>query len=264
MLLRATELLAAAGELPVNVRFAIDAEEEIGGHSVVDWVAEDTGPADVAVVFDGGYATETLPSICTALRGICYFHVTVRTGERDLHSGMFGGAALDATHALMEMLAGRAARAGRAAARAAPRRDRRRRPPTRSPAGRRCPSGSEELASAGARPVDGVGRRGVLRADDGRAVDHRQRLRGRLAAPPEDRAPGRGAGERLDPARAGAVARGDRARRSSGCSTRPRRKARASRSSSGRPATRASSIPPLRRSGSRRTRSSTCSGRDRC
>ena len=39
MLLKATELLAAAGELPVNVRFAIDAEEEIGGHSVVDWVA---------------------------------------------------------------------------------------------------------------------------------------------------------------------------------------------------------------------------------
>ena len=72
MLLRATELLAEAGELPVNVRFAIDAEEEIGGHSVVDWVDGGHRPADVALVLDGGYATETLPSICTALRGICY------------------------------------------------------------------------------------------------------------------------------------------------------------------------------------------------
>jgi acetylornithine deacetylase/succinyl-diaminopimelate desuccinylase-like protein len=104
LLLKATELLAAARELPVTVRFAIDAEEEIGGHSVVDWVAEDTGAADVALVLDAGYATETLPSFCTALRGLCYFHVTVRTGERDLHSGLYGGAALSATDALMQVL----------------------------------------------------------------------------------------------------------------------------------------------------------------
>ena len=110
MLLKATELLAAAGELPVDVRFAIDAEEEVGGHSIVDWVSEDTGRADVALVLDGGYDTETQPSFCTALRGICYFHVTVRTGERDLHSGMYGGAALPATHALMQTLQRRAAR----------------------------------------------------------------------------------------------------------------------------------------------------------
>jgi acetylornithine deacetylase/succinyl-diaminopimelate desuccinylase-like protein len=153
MLLRATELLAEAGELPVNVRFAIDAEEEIGGHSVVDWVAEDTGPADVAVVLDGGYATETLPSICTALRGICYLHLTVRTGERDLHSGMFGGAALVATHALMQILQAvlpgpdgllpEPLRAGIVPATA------------EEIAGwDALPSGSEELASQGARAVD--------------------------------------------------------------------------------------------------------------
>ncbi len=104
MLLKATALLAAAGELPVTMRFAIDAEEEIGGHSVVDWVEEDTGSADVALVLDAGYATKTLPSFCTALRGICYFHVTVRTGERDLHSGLYGGAALAATHVLLQVL----------------------------------------------------------------------------------------------------------------------------------------------------------------
>lgn len=104
MLLEATRLLAAAGELPVNVRFAVDAEEEVGGHSVVDWVEADDGSVDVALVLDGGYATETLPSFCTALRGLCYFHVTVRTGARDLHSGVYGGAALTATHALTQIL----------------------------------------------------------------------------------------------------------------------------------------------------------------
>jgi len=105
MLLEATRLLAAAGELPVNVRFAIDAEEEVGGRSVLDWVEQDDRLADAAIVLDGGYATETLPSFCTALRGMCYFHVTVRTGERDLHSGLYGGAALTATHALPQALA---------------------------------------------------------------------------------------------------------------------------------------------------------------
>jgi acetylornithine deacetylase/succinyl-diaminopimelate desuccinylase-like protein len=153
MLLKATDLLAAAGELPVTMRFAIDAEEEIGGHSVVDWVEEDTGSADVALVLDGGYATETLPSFCTALRGICYFHVTVRTGERDLHSGMYGGAALAATHALMRVLSAvlpgpdglvpNPLRAGIV-------------PPTDEELGgwSVLPSGDEELAMDGARPSD--------------------------------------------------------------------------------------------------------------
>ena len=45
MALEATRLLAAAGKLPVTVRFAIDAEEEVGGHSVIDWVNEDAHPA---------------------------------------------------------------------------------------------------------------------------------------------------------------------------------------------------------------------------
>jgi acetylornithine deacetylase/succinyl-diaminopimelate desuccinylase-like protein len=106
MLLKATELLAAAGELPVNVRFAIDAEEEVGGHSVVEWVESDERGANVALVLDGGYATPELPSFCTALRGILYFHLKLRTGTRDLHSGMFGGAALNALHALLTTVQG--------------------------------------------------------------------------------------------------------------------------------------------------------------
>ena len=54
MLLKAAELLAAAGELPVNLRFACDGEEEIGGHSIVDWLAADERGADAAIVFDSG------------------------------------------------------------------------------------------------------------------------------------------------------------------------------------------------------------------
>ena len=211
MLLEATSLLAAAGELPVNVRFAIDAEEEVGGHSVVDWVEEDTGPADVAVILDGGYATETLPSICTALRGICYFHLTLRTGERDLHSGMYGGAALTATHALHAGALRRAPRAERPAARAAARRDR---PPDRRRDRRLGRSAARQRGARLAGSASGRCRRrgGVLRPHHRRAVDHGQRLRERLATAPEDGAPRRGAGEPLAPARARADAGGDGAR----------------------------------------------------
>jgi acetylornithine deacetylase/succinyl-diaminopimelate desuccinylase-like protein len=106
MLLKAAELLAAAGELPVNLRFACDGEEEIGGHSIVDWVAADERGADAAVVFDAGMISRELPAFYIAVRGLCYFHVRVRTGGRDLHSGMYGGAALNAVHALMQTLSG--------------------------------------------------------------------------------------------------------------------------------------------------------------
>jgi acetylornithine deacetylase/succinyl-diaminopimelate desuccinylase-like protein len=54
-----------------------------------------------------------VPTFYTALRGLVYFHVNVRTGERDLHSGLFGGAALNATHALMQTLSGVLPRNGR-------------------------------------------------------------------------------------------------------------------------------------------------------
>ena len=153
MLLEATRLLAAAGELPVDVRFAIDAEEEIGGTSVVDWVQEDTGPVDVALILDGGYATETLPSFCTALRGLCYFHVTVRTGERDLHSGLYGGAALTAPHALMQMLA--AVMPGPNGLLPEPLREGIVPATEAEIAGwAALPGGADELSSHGARPVD--------------------------------------------------------------------------------------------------------------
>jgi acetylornithine deacetylase/succinyl-diaminopimelate desuccinylase-like protein len=105
-LLKAAEELAQAGELPVNLRIACDGEEEIGGHSIVDFLAQDERGADAALIFDGGMTERGVPEFGIATRGLAYFHVTVRTGERDLHSGLYGGGALNATHALMQTLGG--------------------------------------------------------------------------------------------------------------------------------------------------------------
>jgi acetylornithine deacetylase/succinyl-diaminopimelate desuccinylase-like protein len=106
MLLEAASQLAAEGSLPVNVRFACDGEEETGGHSIVDWVAADERGAAVAVIFDSGFLRRGVPIFNIAVRGMCYLHVKVRTGERDLHSGVFGGAALNALEALGRALQG--------------------------------------------------------------------------------------------------------------------------------------------------------------
>jgi acetylornithine deacetylase/succinyl-diaminopimelate desuccinylase-like protein len=104
MLVEAARQLAAEGELPVNVRFALDSEEEVGGQSIGEWIAADERGADAALVFDGDMVENGVPTFYTALRGLCYFHVQVRTGERDLHSGLYGGAAMNATHALLRAL----------------------------------------------------------------------------------------------------------------------------------------------------------------
>ncbi len=112
MLLKAAQLLVEAGELPVNLRFACDGEEEIGGHSIVEWLAADERGAAAGVVFDSGMQRRGAPEFNLAVRGLCYFHVTVRTGERDLHSGMYGGVSLNALHALLQTLSGVLARDG--------------------------------------------------------------------------------------------------------------------------------------------------------
>jgi acetylornithine deacetylase/succinyl-diaminopimelate desuccinylase-like protein len=104
LVLKAAELLAHAGELPVNVRIAFDGEEETGGHSIVDFLEADERGADACIIFDSGMPREDVPSFDLGTRGLIYFHVRLRTGERDLHSGIFGGAALNGVHALMQTL----------------------------------------------------------------------------------------------------------------------------------------------------------------
>src|SRR5512133_1627900 len=96
--------LAAAGELPVNVRVLVEGEEEAGGEAVAEWVRADERGADCAVVFDSGMVDEHTPAITIGLRGLVMLHLQVRTGERDMHSGVYGGSALNALHALHTML----------------------------------------------------------------------------------------------------------------------------------------------------------------
>ena len=97
--------LARAGELPVNVRVLVEGEEEAGGESVAEWVRADERGADAALVFDSDMADERTPAITVGLRGMVLADITVRTAERDLHSGIYGGSVLNALHVLHAMLA---------------------------------------------------------------------------------------------------------------------------------------------------------------
>ncbi|MGC9220060.1 MAG: M20/M25/M40 family metallo-hydrolase [Solirubrobacteraceae bacterium] len=152
VLLAGARELALAGELPVNVRFACDGEEESGGHSIVDYINADERGADAAVIFDSAMVREDLPAFNVATRGIIYFHVELRTGAGDLHSGTFGGAALNAAHALIRTLDQLIAHDGRLAE------------PLRqgiiAPTDqelddwRKLPFGADELARQGANPAD--------------------------------------------------------------------------------------------------------------
>ena len=152
LLLAAARDLAVAGELPVNVRFCSDGEEETGGHSIVEFLEADERGADAAIIFDSGMIREGIPAFNIATRGLIYFHLTLRTGEKDLHSGMYGGAALNAVHALVRTLDGIVAKDGRLV-------DALRKgivPPTAEElAGwAELPVGADELGVAGARPAD--------------------------------------------------------------------------------------------------------------
>ena len=95
---------AAAGALPVNVRVLVEGEEETGGEAVAHWVRADERGADCAIVFDSGMVDEHTPAITIGLRGLVMLHLQVRTAERDMHSGVYGGSALNALHALHTML----------------------------------------------------------------------------------------------------------------------------------------------------------------
>ena len=100
-------LLATTGTLPVNLKFLIEGEEEVGGESVAKFVAENPSKlkADVALVSDTELFAEGLPTLCIGLRGLIYTEIEARGPSRDLHSGMYGGAAPNAVFGLVELLA---------------------------------------------------------------------------------------------------------------------------------------------------------------
>jgi acetylornithine deacetylase/succinyl-diaminopimelate desuccinylase-like protein len=152
MLLNAARELARDGRLRVNVRFACDGEEETGGHSIVEYLEEDDRGVDAAIIFDSGMIGPGRPAFDVATRGLIYFHLTMRTGERDLHSGMYGGAALNAAHAMIETLGAVLPTDGRLPE---PLREGITPPTAAELEGwRELPAGADELSDQGVRPVD--------------------------------------------------------------------------------------------------------------
>ena len=108
MHIKAVEALRAVnGTLPVNLKFLIEGEEEIGGESISKYVPEHTEKlkADVALVSDTELFADGVPTLCVGLRGLLYAEIEARGPARDLHSGMYGGAAPNAVYGLIELLA---------------------------------------------------------------------------------------------------------------------------------------------------------------
>ncbi len=108
MHIKAVEALRAVnGRLPLNVKFLIEGEEEVGGASIAKYVAENPARlrADVALVSDTAMYAERMPTLCIGLRGLIYMEVEATGAMRDLHSGLYGGAAPNAVYGLIELLA---------------------------------------------------------------------------------------------------------------------------------------------------------------
>ncbi len=99
-------LLAADGGLPVNLKFFVEGEEEAGSPGIDAFLAEhaDRLACDLIFVSDTGMYAADVPSLVTAMRGLMYFQVDLRTATSDLHSGEFGGTVPNAVAALVELL----------------------------------------------------------------------------------------------------------------------------------------------------------------
>jgi acetylornithine deacetylase/succinyl-diaminopimelate desuccinylase-like protein len=108
MHIKAVEALRAMnGTLPINVKFLIEGEEEVGGESIAKYVEENPKKlkADVALVSDTEMYAEGIPTLCIGLRGLIYTEIEATGPMRDLHSGLYGGAAPNPIFALIELLA---------------------------------------------------------------------------------------------------------------------------------------------------------------
>ncbi|MBW6455509.1 MAG: dipeptidase [Trueperaceae bacterium] len=105
------------GGLPLNVRFVVEGEEEIGSPNLPRFLREHRTDlqADVALVSDGAMVAPETPTITYGLRGLVYLTVRVRTAGRDLHSGAYGGGVPNPLTALASMLAGLKDASGRVA-----------------------------------------------------------------------------------------------------------------------------------------------------
>ncbi len=152
MLIAAVRRMVEAGTLPVRAAFVVDGEEESGGDSAVTHLAGEAGNALACIIFDSPMVAPGRPAICTGVRGLVGRRVRVRTAEGDGHSGIYGGAALSAAHALLRILSAVTPQDGRLPAELYD---------GVTPAGAAevdawatLPSGRSALADAGLRPAD--------------------------------------------------------------------------------------------------------------
>ena len=106
MHVKALEAMVQSGDQPVNLKFVIEGEEEVGSDHLDDFLEQnkDLLAADVVLVSDTGIIANDIPSITTGLRGLSYVEVKVIGPNRDLHSGLYGGAAPNPINILCELV----------------------------------------------------------------------------------------------------------------------------------------------------------------
>jgi len=107
MTIKAFEYMMDANDLPCNVKFMIEGEEEIGSAHLGDFIAEYKKDlaCDIILICDTGIISNDTPSITVGLRGMSYVEVEVTGPNRDLHSGLYGGAVANPINILCEMIA---------------------------------------------------------------------------------------------------------------------------------------------------------------
>lgn len=107
MHVKALEYMVSQNELPCNVKFMIEGEEEVGSDSLADFLNENKEllSNDIILISDTGIIANDVPSITTGLRGLSYVEVEVTGPNRDLHSGIYGGAVPNPINILAEMIA---------------------------------------------------------------------------------------------------------------------------------------------------------------
>ena len=107
MHVKAVEYMIKNDTLPCNVKFMIEGEEEVGSDSLEDFLKENSEKLknDIILISDTGMISNNTPSITTGLRGLSYVEVEVTGANRDLHSGIYGGAAPNPINVLAKMIA---------------------------------------------------------------------------------------------------------------------------------------------------------------
>ena len=107
MHIKALEVMEQNGGIPCNVKFMIEGEEEVGSDNLETFVRENTDKLanDVILISDTGMLANDIPSITTGLRGMSYVEVEITGPNRDLHSGLYGGAVANPINILTKMVA---------------------------------------------------------------------------------------------------------------------------------------------------------------